>query len=199
MRKLLVIVDMQNDFITGALGTKEAREILPNVIELAKNFNGDIILTRDTHHDNYMDTQEGKKLPVLHCVKDTDGWQIAPELIKALNLADSHGILVHSTLYDAYLPTVTDTNQKFIVKEIIDKPTFGSIGLARYLEEHPDYEEITFCGVCTGICVISNAMIAKAIVPETPIKVVANACACVSPESHEAALNSMRTCQIDII
>ena len=170
--KFLVVVDMQNDFIDGALGTKEAVAILPAVKKKIESFDGRVIFTRDTHEADYMETQEGKKLPVEHCIKDTDGWQIRPEL-EALRKEDA-----------------------------IDKPSFGSVALAQLLKAYDNYEEkiesITLIGLCTDICVISNAMIIKAYLPETPIFVDAECCAGVTPESHERALDAMAVCQINI-
>jgi len=169
MRKLLVVVDMQNDFVNGVLGTKEAQNIVNGIADYAKNFDGDIVFTRDTHKDNYMDTQEGKKLPVKHCVKGTDGWQIVPEL---------------------------DTTNR----TIFDKPAFGSIALGGWLASlQKPYDEIYFCGVCTGICVLSNVAIVKAYCPETEVKVIESLCACVTPDTHKTAIDAMRTFQVDII
>lgn len=169
MKHLLVVVDMQNDFVNGVLGTKEAAAIVPEVVKLVQGFEGDIIFTRDTHHEDYLNTQEGKNLPVVHCIEGTEGWEIVPELKE---LADR-----------AY---------------VINKPTFGSMELAKLLTER-GYGEITLCGVCTGICVISNAMLAKAAVPETPVSVAADCCACVTPDSHHTALEAMKLCQIAIV
>ncbi len=168
--KFLIVVDMQNDFIDGALGTKEAVAILPAVKSKIENFDGRVLFTRDTHEADYLSTQEGRNLPVEHCIKDTEGWQIHPEL-EALR------------------------------KEApIDKPSFGSVGLAQLLKAYDTYEkkieEITLIGLCTDICVISNAMIIKAYLPETPIFVDAACCAGVTPESHERALDAMSVCQI---
>lgn len=169
MKKLLIVVDMQNDFINGALGTKEAEEILPRVVEAVRSFDGDIVFTRDTHGENYAETQEGRNLPVKHCVKGTHGWQIA----------------------DALLPYVT---------KVIDKPTFGSAELGAYLLSLTDApEEIVLMGLCTDICVISNAMLAKAFLPEVPISVDAACCAGVTPESHSNALSAMEMCQIRVL
>ena len=166
--KYLIVVDMQVDFITGALGSKDAESIVPNVVEKVKNFDGKIIFTRDTHFDNYMDTQEGKKLPVPHCIKDTDGWQICDEL------------------------------QPF-AETVIDKITFGSVELPRILESFGEpIEEIELCGLCTDICVISNAMILKAAYPEAKISVDASCSAGVTKESHLTALNAMKAVQIEI-
>ena len=170
MKKLLVVVDMQNDFVTGALANADAQKIIPDMVEYLKNFDGDIVFTRDTHQTNYMDTQEGKKLPVPHCIQGTECWQIVPELREFIK----------------------DENHVF------DKPTFGSTGLAaaiRYF--NPD--EIYFCGVCTGICVISNVALAKANYPEIPVKAIENLCACVTPETHKTAIDAMKTFQVDIV
>lgn len=168
--KFLIVVDMQNDFIDGALGTKEAVAILPAVKTKIENFEGRVLFTRDTHETDYLETQEGKNLPVEHCIKGTDGWQIRPEL---------------------------DALRK---EEAVDKPSFGSVALAQMLKAYDTYEEkideITLIGLCTDICVISNAMIIKAYLPETPIFVDAACCAGVTPESHERALDAMAICQI---
>ncbi len=169
--KFLIVVDMQNDFIDGALGTKEAVAILPAVKEKIKNFDGRVIFTRDTHEADYPSTQEGRNLPIEHCIKDSDGWQINAEL-EALRKEDA-----------------------------VDKPSFGSIELACMLKEYDEKEKIEsieLVGLCTDICVISNAMIIKAYLPEIPISVDASCCAGVTPESHENALNAMAMCQIKI-
>ena len=171
MQKILVVVDMQNDFINGALGTKEAEAILPRVRELIKSFDGKIYFTRDTHKENYMETQEGKNLPVPHCIENTFGWEIEESL-------------------------------KPYAKIVIDKPTFGSVALASELVKENSLEEIseiTFVGLCTDICVISNALLAKASLLEAKIIVDASACAGVTPESHKNALESMKMCQIMVI
>ena len=183
MKKTLIVIDMQNDFIDGALGSKEAQSIVPNVkrkIEECYTLGYDVIFTRDTHYDNYLDTMEGKFLPVKHCIKNTDGWAISTEL---------------------------DTS---IASHIIDKPNFGYIDWREdlstfdyltdkecWLEEPP--ESIELVGLCTDICVVSNALILKAMYPETSITVDANCCAGVTPESHKAALTTMKMCQINVI
>lgn len=171
MQNVLLVIDMQNDFIDGALGTKEAVAIVPAVKAKIEGFEGTVLFTRDTHFGNYMKTQEGKNLPVPHCIKGTPGWEIRKEL-------------------DA-LRTTTP----------IDKVTFGSMELGPMLvkmnEENP-IESITVIGLCTDICVISNVMIAKAFLPEVPVIVDANCCAGVSPETHENALNAMAVCQVKI-
>ena len=169
----LIVVDMQNDFIDGVLGTKEAVAILPAVKEKIKNFDGRVLFTRDTHEADYLSTQEGQNLPVEHCVKGTDGWQINAEL---------------------------DALRK---EEPIDKPVFGSVALGQLLKAYDTYEEkiesITLVGVCTDICVISNAMLIKSFLPEAPIFVDAACCAGVTPESHERALDAMAVCQIKVL
>lgn len=171
MMDLLIVVDMQNDFIDGALGTPEAVAIVPNVRKKIEEFDGKILFTRDTHYEDYLDTQEGKNLPVKHCIKDTYGWQIRSEL-------------------DELRKTTP-----------IDKETFGSSELGAMLWEldaDDEISSITFIGLCTDICVISNVMIAKAFLPEVPIIVDANCCAGVSVESHENALKAMEVCQVKV-
>lgn len=172
MRKLLVVVDMQNDFVHGSLGSEEARKIECNVVNKIRDFDGDVVVTMDTHDKNYLCTNEGKKLPVKHCIKLTDGWALTNEVNSAL------------TAHHTY---------KTIFKE-----TFGSLYLADYVAEK-DYEEIEMIGVCTDICVISNALILKARCPEINITVDASCCAGVTPESHQAALTTMKMCQINVI
>lgn len=166
--KYLIVVDMQNDFTTGSLGSAHAAAIISNVVEKVKAFPGKVIFTRDTHGDNYLQTQEGKKLPVVHCVKDSAGWQICNELMP-------------------------------YVDQVVDKITFGSIALPHILSKQGEpIEEIELCGLCTDICVISNAMILKAAFPEVKIKVDASCCAGVTMESHHTALNAMRAVQIEV-
>ena len=173
MRKLLLVIDMQNDFIDGALGTAEAVAMLPRALEEIKKYPAaDIIATRDTHAPNYMDTQEGKNLPVPHCIRDTQGWELNGE--------------VQAAVGDA---------------EIIDKPTFGSKILAERLADIAEKEEleITLIGLCTDICVVSNALMIKAFLPETKVSVIADCCAGVTPATHSAALETMKMCQINVI
>ena len=172
MRNILLVIDMQNDFIDGALGTPEAVAIVPKVKEKIENFDGLVLFTRDTHETYYLETQEGRNLPVPHCIRGTEGWQIRPEL-DALRMTDP-----------------------------IDKETFGSSelgGLLCELNEEEEIGSITFIGLCTDICVISNVMITKAFLPEVPIIVDASCCAGVSPESHENALQAMAVCQVQIL
>ena len=169
--KILAVIDMQNDFINGSLGTKEAENIVPAVAEKIKSFknSGDeIVFTRDTHHENYLSTMEGKKLPVVHCVKNTKGWEISDKL---------------------------DTSDC----TIIDKPTFGSYDLAEFIAGNPQIDEVVLVGLCTDICVISNAMLIKAKLPEIKITVDSSCCAGVTLQSHENALSAMKMCHIDII
>lgn len=171
MQNVLIVVDMQNDFISGALGTKEAQGIVANVVEKIKGFDGRVIFTRDTHFENYLDTQEGHKLPVPHCIKGTHGWEICPQLI----------------------PLCTEPP--------VDKPTFGSSSLGDMLvtaNQREGIESITLVGLCTDICVISNALLIKAFLPEVEVKVDAACCAGVTPESHLTALNAMKMCQITV-
>ena len=167
--KYLVVVDMQNDFIDGALGSAEAVKIVPYVKSLIENFDGEVLFTRDTHYENYMETQEGENLPVPHCIYNTEGWQIHPEL-EALRK-----------------------------NEAINKITFGSKELADVLKDKTNIESITFVGLCTDICVISNVMITKAFHPEIPLIVDAKGCAGVTPDSHKTALNAMKAIQVKII
>lgn len=171
MQNLLIVVDMQNDFIDGALGTPEAVSIVANVKKKIEEFDGTVLFTRDTHYENYLETQEGKKLPVKHCIKDTEGWQIRSEL---------------------------DELRK---TKAIDKETFGSseLGLLlRDMDKENKIGSITFIGLCTDICVISNVMIAKAFLPEASLIVDANCCAGVSVETHENALKAMEVCQVKV-
>ena len=166
--KFLIVVDMQVDFISGSLGSDMAKAIVPNVVKKIEGFDGTVIFTRDTHFEDYLQTQEGKKLPVPHCIKDTDGWQICDELLP-------------------------------YAESVVDKVTFGSVELPQILWEcNEPIEEIELCGLCTDICVISNAMILKAAFPEVKISVDASCCAGVSVESHNTALNAMKAVQIEV-
>lgn len=164
--KTLIVVDMQNDFIDGSLGTKEAEAIVANVDAKIKKYldeGNQVIFTRDTHQENYMDTNEGKHLPVVHCIEGTEGWAIREGLYK-----------------DGC--------------EIINKPSFGYTGWDEY-----DFEEVELVGLCTDICVVSNALIIKALFPEITVSVDSSCCAGVTPESHEAALKTMQMCQVEIL
>ena len=172
MKKLYVAVDMQKDFIDGSLGTKEAQEMLPRMVErlaeILDREDTDIVFTMDTHDSDYLETQEGKNLPVQHCIKGTDGWQIAEVL------------------------------QEFAEKAVavVEKPSFGYTG---WQEIAAGYDEITLGGLCTDICVISNAMLLKAFFPEIKIRIDSTCCAGVTAESHINALNAMKMCQMEII
>jgi len=177
-KKLLVVVDMQNDFIIGALGTPEARSIVEPVVRRILAFDGDILYTLDTHPENYLETQEGRRLPVAHCIGGTDGWSPHPDVWRALQ---SRGAADEA--------------------HMIAKDTFGGVGLPMRIHELFDGEEpeeITLVGLCTDICVISNALLLKAFYPEARIAVDAACCAGVTPEAHRTALAAMKPCQIDI-
>lgn len=174
MKKILVVVDMQNDFIDGALGTKEAVQIVDNVVSKIQNFDGKILVTLDTHQHNYMETSEGKKLPVPHCIRMTNGWLLNEKILNALSEKDY---------------------------KTIEKKTFGSTKLVNEIRRIKSNEEveIEFVGLCTDICVVSNVLLLKAYFPEIRMIVDANYCAGVTPESHKAALTTMKMCQIDVI
>ncbi len=169
--KLLIVVDMQNDFIDGSLGILEAVAVVPKVAEKIRKYrdeNSPVVFTRDTHDENYLKSMEGKNLPVVHCVKGSEGWKISSKL----EVGES---------------------------KVFDKPTFGSLALAKYVSSLENLEEIEIVGVCTDICVISNAILLKAAVPEVKITVDSSCCAGVTPRSHENALAAMKMCQINII
>lgn len=169
-KKLLVVVDMQNDFIGGALGTQEAQSILPAVrarIADARKEGEEVAFTRDTHGEEYLSTQEGKNLPVPHCIAGTAGHEIAAGLCLA-------------------------------GERVFDKPAFGSIELAAYVKER-GFAAVELVGVCTDICVISNALLIKAFCPEAEVCVRAGCCAGVTPQSHQTALEAMRACQVKIL
>lgn len=174
MSKYLVVVDMQKDFIDGALGTPEAQAIVPKVIEKIKNFKGAVVYTRDTHDEDYLETLEGKKLPVVHCVEDTEGWELQED-IKALQ-AESRGL-------------------------IFNKETFGStqlVGCLQGIDRMVPLEGIEIVGLCTDICVMANAVLLRTAMPNTPITVIASCCAGSTPEGHETALKAMKVLQIDV-
>ena len=173
MRKILIVIDMQNDFIDGALGTKEAEAIVGAVCEKIRSYPAqDVIATMDTHGEDYLTTQEGRNLPVSHCIKGTDGWRIRPEVAALLSEA-----------------------------QIYEKPSFGSIALAEDLKERSKEEELELelVGLCTDICVVSNALLLKAAMPEVKISVDAACCAGVTPAAHRAALDTMQSCQIHVL
>lgn len=171
-KQILIVVDMQNDFITGALGSSAAQEIVENVVEVVKAYEGKLYFTRDTHEKNYLETQEGKNLPVEHCIRGTNGWEICQELSEFTK--------------DAV---------------VVDKQVFGSMELAEMIQKeavNSEIESIILIGLCTDICVISNAMILKAALPEVPIRVLKDCCAGVNAASHKNALEAMKMCQIQV-
>ena len=160
--RISIIVDVQNDFVDGVLGTKEAKEMIPNLVEKLTNIQNEYIFTQDTHKDNYLETAEGKQLPIPHCIKNTFGWQIAPEI------------------------------QPFIGKnQVIEKAAFGSTRLPSLLKK---YDEVELCGLCTDICVISNALLIKAFYPDKTIIIDSKCCAGSTVEAHQAALLVMKKC-----
>lgn len=171
MKKLLAVIDMQNDFVTGSLSSSDASSIIPAVrskIKQELELGTDIVFTKDTHDEDYLSTEEGKNLPVIHCIQGQWGWDIIPELT---DLAAG--------------------------RPIFEKNTFGSLDLARYALDN-SYDEIELAGLCTDICVISNAMLLKAFIPSASISVGASCCAGVTPESHSNALEAMKMCHIKI-
>ena len=174
MKRILVVVDMQKVFIDGSLGTAEAQAIVPAAAEKIRGFDGDIFVTYDTHFENYLDTAEGKKLPVEHCIKGTDGWRLDVNIAEALE----------GKAYTA-----------------VEKNTFGSVELPQLIKEAAGDEKfsVELIGLCTDICVVSNALVIKANFPEVPVSVDAACCAGVTPAAHDAALATMKSCQIDII
>lgn len=197
MKKILIVVDMQNDFVDGALGTPEAQAIVPKVADYIRNYADKdtvLLVTKDTHSSNYAETLEGKNLPVAHCIKNSYGWELNPAIQEAIY--DTRG-KYHS--FDSYFPYISD--------HIIEKPSFGSVDLQNLLYllddeagmQSGDIAEITLMGLCTGICVLSNAILAKATLPDVPVRVVEDCCACVTPKSHETAIEAMRMCQIEIV
>ena len=173
MKQILIVVDMQKDFVDGALGTAEAVAILPNVVRKIDSFDGDIIVTLDTHGEDYLQSREGAYLPVPHCIKDTEGWQLDAKVRSALDKRSYH---------------------------IIEKPTFGATALPEYIKANYDPKEIEIelIGLCTDICVVSNALLLKASFPEMQLRVDPLCCAGVTVESHNAALLTMKMCQISM-
>lgn len=171
MKKLLIVIDMQNDFIDGSLGTSEAEAIVESVKDKIRSYPpADIIATMDTHGTDYLTTQEGRNLPVEHCIRGTDGWKIRPDIAELLSDA-----------------------------AVYEKPTFGSTQMAEAIRARQNVEEIELIGLCTDICVVSNALLLKAYMPEVKIRVDASCCAGVTPEKHLAALETMRSCQIEVL
>ncbi len=171
----LIVIDMQNDFLTGALGTAEGASIINDVAQRAADFPGTVWFTRDTHTAEYLSTQEGQRLPIPHCIEGSEGWQLAPAL-----------------------ETVRQTRQG----QVFDKPAFGSPQLAEALlqaHQKTPITSITFVGVCTDICVLSNVLLCKAFLPEVPIRVESSLCAGVTPQRHQTALSAMEACQVEIL
>lgn len=174
MKKFLIVVDIQKDFVDGALGTPEACAMIPKAAEKIAGFEGDIFVTLDTHFKDYLDTAEGKKLPVPHCIKGTDGWRLNDDIARALEGKSC---------------------------TVVEKNTFGSVDLPELVRQAAgdDELEIELIGLCTDICVVSNALLLKAAFPEAAMSVDAACCAGVTPEKHEAALETMRSCQIEVV
>lgn len=171
----LVVVDMQHDFVDGSLGTPEAQAIVDDVAAYARDYEGTVVFTKDTHEENYLQTQEGQKLPVVHCVSGTPGWELVPALEEVRAARDA---------------------------EVFEKPTFGSVALTWWLAEQNDaspIDAIDIVGLCTDICVVSNALLIKAHFPEIPVRVHPKLCAGVTPELHDAALATMGSCQVELI
>ncbi len=172
MRKILIVVDMQNDFVDGALGTPEAQQIVPAVAKKIRSYpKENVVYTLDTHSEEYMNTQEGKNLPVMHCIRGTQGWNLNPVIAE-----------------------LSEGSERF------EKPTFGSVLLGETLKSVTERDdlELELVGLCTDICVVSNALLLKAMMPEVPISVDASCCAGVTPESHAHALATMKACQIHV-
>lgn len=174
-QRYLVVVDMQHDFVDGALGTPEAQTIVASVAAKAQAFDGTVVFTKDTHYSDYLQTLEGKNLPVEHCLHGTPGWELMPEL-----------------------QAIRDERNSFV----FEKTTFASLDLAMWLAEEnvaEPIESIELIGLCTDICVVSNALLIKGWIPEVPLKVDASLCAGVTPDSHKAALATLRSCQVEVI
>lgn len=171
----LIVVDAQNDFVTGSLGSEQAQEAMVHAVECVKEHNGPVIFTMDTHHQDYLDTQEGQILPVVHCIEGEDGWRLIPQM---------------------------EALQEELDAPIFEKLTFASVQLAEYLKQknaEEPIDSIQLIGLCTDICVVSNALTIKGFLPDVPISVSEQCCAGVTPESHDAALQTMRSCQIQIV
>ena len=165
--KLLIVVDMQNDFVTGSLANEECQKIVPLIENFLKNWDGEVVFTKDTHEDNYLETQEGMNLPVKHCIVDTPGHDIIDELCP-------------------------------YCYNVFEKDTFASESLSKYIDKHNEYKEVYLCGVCTDICVVSNALMIKSICPDVKLYCLSELCAGTTLEKHEAALKVMESCQIYI-
>lgn len=171
MDKLLIIVDMQNDFIDGTLANPAAQAIVPGIVDFAKNWTGKIGITYDTHEENYLNTQEGQNLPVAHCIINTDGHKLNAQIAEVINNKISYTVM---------------------------KPAFGFAGWGQYgLDKH--FDEVVLVGTCTDICVVSNVLAIKAAYPELKVSVIADLCAGLSPEKHAAAIEVMKSCQVNVI
>ena len=181
--KVLIVVDMQNDFIDGALGTAEAAAIVDSVVKRIENAAGELILfTMDTHQDDYLSTSEGKKLPVPHCIEGTEGWRL------------------NEAVYNAWRNNANTVKIPDLPENTFTKPVFGSTQLVDFLKSRRfDITEIEILGLCTDICVISNAIMIKNALPDIPISVNGACCAGVTPQSHDAALSVMKMCHIDVV
>lgn len=174
-RDYLVVVDMQHDFVDGALGTPEAQAIVDAVYERAHGFEGTVVFTKDTHYSDYLQTQEGRNLPVEHCIHGTHGWELMPRLQQVRDARNSY---------------------------VFEKNSFGSLDLAMWLAEENAAKpvgSVEIIGLCTDICVVSNALLIKGWIPEVPIKVDARLCAGVTPQKHAAALETLASCQVEVL
>ena len=189
--KVLVVIDMQNDFIDGSLGSEAAQRIVPNVVEKIKNFDGDlIILTQDTHYEDYLNTKEGQKLPVVHCVHKTHGWEINEDVLRAVKETNKRTTYILKPTFGAALPMPDLGGYNDLINEII----------SLYCPDKVEEVDIELVGLDTDICVISNALILKSwFYDDAEITVDSKCCAGVTPEKHEAALEVMRSCQINVI
>lgn len=198
--KILIVIDMQNDFLHGALKNEEGIKIIPAVVEKIKQFNQEgwpVFATQDTHFDDYMQTQEGEKLPVPHCIRYSKGWRINEEVLAAFGEANTY----NEQMFGSWQRSGIKNHEPSAI--VFEKNTFGSTDLANYLKNNYSNIQkdlqIELCGVCTDICVISNAMLIKASLPEAKIIVHSSLCAGVTVQSHKTALDAMRACQIEVL
>ena len=204
-KKILIVIDMQKDFIDGSLGTPEAQAIVENVVGLIDGFDGEVLYTLDTHFENYMDTLEGKKLPVMHCIRGTEGWQAEPRVLAALKQKDAK--CFEKPTFGSYELVDYVYEAVYGVDAAADESAGetggkngGAVSTDRLTEGKPESAaEITLAGLCTDICVASNAILLRAKLPDTVIRVKADCCAGVTPASHQAALTTLAMCQMDII
>ena len=186
MKNILIVVDMQKDFIDGALGTKEAAAIVPGVVKRIENSENELILfTQDTHGEDYLSSPEGKKLPVKHCIKSTEGWEIHANILKAWRENKNTIVAAES------------------IGNVFEKGVFGSVELVQFIKNLRDegaaISDIELMGLCTDVCVVSNAIMLKNFLPDVEISVIENCCAGITPQSHTEALNTMKMCQINVI